>query len=230
MPRTQAFDDNAAAYDAWFDLHADLYAFELAALREFLPERRHVSGTDLAEKCVEIGVGSGQFAEPLGIHFGVEPSLAMAQRARQRGVQVFHGQAESLPLKREAWDCALMVTTICFVDDVAASLAEAFRILTTRGRLLLAFVDAASPLGQSYEQKRGQSKFYREATFFSPRELLQALQDAGFCEFSIKQTLFAQGEAGRIEDGYGQGAFVVIEARKASSIDGYAVCLGQPVD
>lgn len=222
MPKTQAFDDHAAAYDDWFEAHADMYAHELALLRAF--------STPVAEKCVEIGVGSGQFAEPLGIHFGLEPSRVMAKRARRRAVQVFSGQAEALPLKRDAWDCALMVTTICFVDDVAASLAEAFRILTSSGRLLLAFVDASSPLGQKYEARRAQSKFYREATFFSPRELLQALQDAGFCEFSIKQTLFNQGETGRIEDGYGQGAFVVIEARKASSIDAYAVCLGQPFD
>jgi hypothetical protein len=37
---------------------------------------------------VEIGVGTGRFAVSLGIAVGVEPSPAMAELARRRGIEV----------------------------------------------------------------------------------------------------------------------------------------------
>ena len=67
---------------------------------------------------MEIGVGTGRFAEPLGFREGVEPSPAMAERARRRGLEVTDGVAENLPLPDATYDVALMVTTICFVDDL----------------------------------------------------------------------------------------------------------------
>jgi hypothetical protein len=46
---------------------------------------------------VEIGVGTGRFAEPLGIRVGVEPSKAMRQVAQKRGIEVIDGVAQVLP-------------------------------------------------------------------------------------------------------------------------------------
>jgi SAM-dependent methyltransferase len=46
---------------------------------------------------VEIGVGTGLFAVPLGILIGVEPSPRMAELARYRGIEVLENVAEELP-------------------------------------------------------------------------------------------------------------------------------------
>ncbi len=66
MTKTTAFDDQISEYDDWFEKYPDLYLAELEAVRGFIP----ASGSG-----VEIGVGTGRFAVPLGISVGVEPSL-----------------------------------------------------------------------------------------------------------------------------------------------------------
>jgi SAM-dependent methyltransferase len=88
MPKTAPFDEQANAYDVWFEEHYDLYLAELAAVRSFIPG----SGSG-----VEIGVGTGRFAASLGIPVGVEPAPRMAELARKRGVEVLESVAEALP-------------------------------------------------------------------------------------------------------------------------------------
>lgn len=183
MSKIEAFEAHAAAYDAWFDRHADAYRAELEAVRRLLP-----TGLE-PTRAVEIGVGSGLFAEPLGVGLGVEPSPAMAARARARGIEVLEGTAEALPLPDGAVDLALMVTTICFVDDPAVALAEAARVLAPGGLLLVGFVDAASELGRRYDRHRAQSKFYGQATFFTAREVLDLMAGAGLRFAGGTQTL-----------------------------------------
>jgi hypothetical protein len=69
-------------------------------------------------------------------------------------------------------------------------------------------VDKESNLGRHYEAHRDQSRFYREATFFSTREVMAQLEAAGFRIDRIGQTLIPGDKSGRILDGFGQGAFV----------------------
>src|SRR5438445_13302667 len=115
----EPFERHADEYDAWFDRNAGLYEAELHTIKAALP----ASGCGL-----EIGVGTGRFAATLGIRTGLDPS-AMAAIARTRGVEVTIGKAELLPFAAEEFDYALMVTTICFVDDLGAAFREAARML-----------------------------------------------------------------------------------------------------
>ncbi len=80
-------------------------------------------------RTVEVGVGSGRFAVSLGIPVGIEPSVALGQMARRRGIEVIRGVGESLPLKDGSCSSVLMVTVICFFDDPARAFAEAYRVL-----------------------------------------------------------------------------------------------------
>lgn len=205
MARTTAFEAHSEEYDAWFDEHTDAFRAELAAVRALLPA---------GGRRVEVGVGSGIFAAPLGIGLGVEPAEAMAARARQRGIEVLCGVAEALPLDDAAFDAVLMVTTICFVDDPARALAEAWRVLVPGGVLVLGFVDRDSTLGRSYERKRAHSRFYGEAEFYTAAELGRLLEASGFSELAARQTLLAQGDRLAVRAGSGQGAFVVLRGRK----------------
>ena len=206
MARINAFEQHSDAYDEWFDKNAEAYAAELEAIRQLLP--------NAGARGLEIGVGSGKFAVPLGISVGVEPSPEMAAKARALGIDVHSGVAEQLPFAAGEFDFTLMVTTICFVDDAVQSFREALRVLKPGGCLLVAFVDKESELGRTYQANRSSSRFYQQATFFSTRELLSHLETAGFGNTTIKQTLIPGAARNRVADGFGEGAFVVIKAIK----------------
>ncbi|MCF7936138.1 MAG: class I SAM-dependent methyltransferase [Synergistales bacterium] len=207
MPRIDPFERHSDAYDRWFEEHADLYRAELEAVRRLLPEER--------SEGIEIGVGSGKFAAPLGIAKGVEPSTAMAAKAREEGIEVESGVAESLPFEDDCLGFALMVTTICFVDDIDGAFGEAYRVLRPGGALVVGFVDRESDLGRQYEKHKDESAFYREATFFSSIEVQRHLREAGFSLDRVIQTLLPGDTPPEIIiDGSGSGAFVVIRALK----------------
>ena len=128
MATSTTFDEQAIEYDAWFEKHTDLYLAELEAVRSFIPVRG--SG-------VEIGVGTGRFAASLAIPIGVEPAPRMAKLARQRRIEVLEGVAEALPFADGSFDFAVMVTVICFLDDVAQAFREACRILKQNGTFII---------------------------------------------------------------------------------------------
>jgi hypothetical protein len=75
-------------------------------------------------------------------------------------------------------------------------------------------VDKESKLGRHYAKKREESKFYKEATFFSAQEVLKYLEEAGFRPVRIKQTLIPGVLPETILDGFGKGAFVAIRGMK----------------
>jgi SAM-dependent methyltransferase len=206
MPKTKAFNDYCNEYDEWFEKNQAVFEMELEAVRQLLPPPG--SGG------VEIGVGTGNFAVPLGIKVGLEPSEAMARIARRRGVTVYAGVAEDLPFSDGEFEFVLMVTCICFFDDVARAFAEAFRILKAGGCIVVGFIDRESELGRRYDENRAASRFYREATFFSTPEVLNLLKEAGFECKGIRQTLIPGDTVATIREGYGAGAFVVVRGEK----------------
>jgi SAM-dependent methyltransferase len=205
MPKTEPFEKNSEAYDQWFERNPAAYAAELEAVRQLMPIN--------PVQCLEVGVGSGRFAVPLGIRVGVEPSASMASVARQQGVQVLPGVAEDLPFADGSFDVVLMVTTLCFVDDVDRSFSETFRVLRSGGHFLVGFVDLESDLGRQYLENREKSRFYRQATFFTTREVLAFFKTAGFVELQLRQTLIP-GHGTSVANGYGRGAFVVVRGTK----------------
>ena len=128
------------------------------------------------------------------------------------------GIAEALPFSDNAFDYALCVTTICFVDDAGAMLQEAFRVVKSGGVLVIGFIDRTSGLGQYYLAHQAENVFYRDATFFSAAEVEYLLRGAGFREPVWVQTLSKPLEETRdiepLRAGYGQGAFVAVRARR----------------
>jgi len=205
VPKTAPFEAFSDAYEQWFETHREAYELEVRAVKSLLPP---------VGRGLEVGVGSGRFAAPLGIAVGVEPSTQMAARARSRGIRVLKGVAENLPVSNASFDFVLMVTTICFVDDVDASLREALRVLRPGGVIVIGFVDRESELGRAYLQRKNDSRFYRPATFFSTPEVLAHMSRSGFGSFHVRQTLIPGNGEQAIEDGFGRGAFVVARGVK----------------
>ena len=135
---------------------------------------------------------------------------------KKQGIKVYEGVAEQLPFKNKTFDFVLLVTTICFVDDLKKSFKEAYRVLKTDGFILIGFVNKEGELGKLYQLKREKSKFYKDATFYSAEEVIDILRKTNFGDMIIKQTVFtsSRGKLDSIEDGYGKGSFVIIKANK----------------
>ena len=209
MPKTKPFDEYLNEYEEWFVQNSSVYSSELKAIRDI---------SVVPENAVEIGVGSGLFAEPLGIKTGIEPSEAMREKAKERGINVVDGVAENLPWEDNSIDYVLMVTTICFVDDVKKSLSEVYRVLQKSGSFIIGFVDKNSPVGLLYQKNKEESLFYKDATFYSTEELYEYLKETGFSIKNTKQTVFGLlNEVVKVQEpgeGYGEGSFVVIKALK----------------
>ncbi|RRQ24758.1 SAM-dependent methyltransferase [Guyparkeria sp. SCN-R1] len=207
MAREAAFEAHHRRYEDWFERHKAAYVSELLALRAFLP--REGEG-------LEIGVGSGRFAGPLGVRVGLDPSPAMLEYAARRGIEVVEGVAEDLPFASDRFDYVLLVTTICFLDSPEAMVAEACRVLRPGGRLVIGFIDRESPLGQVYATHQQESVFYRDATFYSADEVANFLEGGGFRVDAWGQTLAhslaSTREIEPLRPGHGDCAFVVVSA------------------
>jgi len=204
---SDSFDQHAIRYEAWFEKHQNAYQAEVRALTQLMP------ATAVA---VEIGVGTGRFAVPLGIRLGVDPSSAMLLRARERGVEAVLGVGEHLPFADSSFDLVLMVTTVCFLDDVRRAFLETHRILRPRGSIIVGLVDRESPVGKQYQERQSESVFYRLATFFSVDDIVSLLRCAGFQAFEHRQTLFGAPTetpaSEPVKSGYGEGSFAVVRA------------------
>ncbi len=212
MARTAPFETETPRYERWFGRHRAAYQSELLALREILPD------PGLA---LEVGVGTGRFAAPLGVGFGIDPSARMLRHSVRRGIKCVCGTAEALPFRDGVFDRVLIVTTICFLDDARAMLAEAHRVLKPDGAVVIGFIDRTSRLGRHYEAHRQESVFYRDATFFSAMEVDDLLTRTAFGERTWRQTLSKPlAETNEVElsqPGFGEDAFVVVRAARAAA-------------
>jgi len=208
MPKTKPFDNHLKEYEIWFVDNYFVFQSELNAIKKVIPH---------GKIGIEIGIGSGIFAKPLGIDKGIDPSRAMRQKAKERNINAI---AENLPYSDRSKDFAIMVTKICFVDDIYKSFREANRVLKDTGNLIIGFVDKDSQVGKTYLEHKNESIFYKDAIFFGTKELFGISKNTGFEVEKTYQTIFGNlNEIDKVQEvltGYGKGSFVVIKARKVA--------------
>ncbi|MDD3296995.1 MAG: methyltransferase domain-containing protein [Candidatus Omnitrophica bacterium] len=201
------FDRYYEKYDDWYNENKFAYLSELQALEKVIPK---------FGKGLEIGVGTGRFAQALGIDSGIDPSMEMLKIAVRRGVKVCYGFGESLPFLSGGFDYAAIIISLCFVNESLKVLQESHRVLNKNGRIIIGIVDKDSFLGKFYQKKK--SIFYKKANFFSVKEVEKMLDNSGFQKFEYYQTLFNLPSKMTAVDkplkGYGRGGFVVISGKK----------------
>jgi ubiquinone/menaquinone biosynthesis C-methylase UbiE len=202
------FEKKWQEYDQWYDDHEAIYRSELNAVRDLIPSGRGL----------EIGVGTGRFAVPFHVEYGIDPSMKMIQLAKKRNIKVVQGLGEELPFKNDSFHFILIVVTICFVDDVMMVLKESARTLKNSGILIVAMINKNSPLGRKYQKSRKKSEFYKYAEFLYPEKILDIFKKTGLKFIESRQTLLQSfHETSQLQTqkkGYNQGGFVVLKAQK----------------
>jgi ArsR family transcriptional regulator len=172
----------AGAAGAWDRLRVEVYGASVgsAALLALLPPEWTVA---------DLGCGTGAVAAELAPRFArvvaVDQSGEMLRAARRRlaphrNVEVHEARLEALPLADASCDAALAVLVLCYLEDPAAALREAARILRPGGRLVV--VEAARHSDEALRRRMGQ----RVPGFDA--EGLAALLPAGL-EPAVRRTL-----------------------------------------
>ena len=211
------FDNLAREYDAWFDREGRLiFSDEVWAFQSLLKS--------LPKPWLEIGVGSGRFAQALGIETGVDRSIKLVEMARRRGINTFLGRGDQELFEEGSFGTVFLIVTLCFLDSPLNVLQEANRILRPGGKIVLGFVLKESPWGQFYQAKKAQGhRFYRYANFYRCHEVVRLLVQAGFVIDNIVSTLFQKpGDVQNVEEpriGYSPDAgFTITVASKRTSM------------
>jgi ubiquinone/menaquinone biosynthesis C-methylase UbiE len=211
MLQIEVFDRHAKEYDDWYERYPAVFQSEVMAIRE------HLSKLPENIKGIEVGLGTGRFADALGIKEGIEPAENMRALAVKRGIEVMNAKAEKLPYKDVHFDFVLIVT-ICHLDKLPEALKEAYRVLKPGGSLLLGMIREDGPIGRAYQERRKNSTFYSQAKFYRIPRVTEMLSDIGFKKFEYNQTLFDSLEdIEKIQipkEGWEEGSFVVIKATK----------------
>lgn len=174
----RVFDDHASDYDRWFDEHREVYQAQVRMLQDAVPR----TGRGL-----EVGVGSGRFAVPLGIGNGIDPSREILKIAKSRGIEVVLSEGEHLPYRTGSIRYVLMMTVICFVDDIGALFREAGRVLVPGGILINGFIERGGEIEKMYRNEKTKGRFLRYARFWTADEVTRLLEDAGFTRITIPQ-------------------------------------------
>ncbi len=207
------FDELAEKYDSWYDTKGKLaFAIELQALRPLL--------NNLPQPWLEVGVGTGRFAQALGIEIGVDPAERLLEFARSRGIKTFRASGEVLPFEDSTLGTVFLLTTWEFLKEPVQVLKEIYRVLKEGGKLVNAYLDKDGKWARSYieKAKHGHPLFSR-ARFYGYEEVVDLTRNAGFKITGTISTLFqGPGETVVLEEpreGFHSGAsFVVIIGEK----------------
>ena len=203
------FDKHATEYEEWFERNRFAYLSELELLRAVIPGYG---------RGLEVGIGTGRFAAPLAIGFGIDPSGNMLKLAADPGLRVAIARGEQIPFKDGVFDYVLIMVTICFVRDPYRVVEESKRTMKDGGMIIIGIIDRDSWLGKLYLAKKDKSKFYREASFYSAGEVTELLRSSNFRDIDVYQTIFEPPGVIRsvqnYREGSGEGGFAVIRGYK----------------
>lgn len=160
-----------------------------------------LAGTLAGKRVLDVGTGDGTYALEAAARgaevtaIDVEPAMldAARPRAEELGLQVEWelGRAQELAERDGAFDLVLAVTVLCFVPDASRAVREMARVLRPGGRLVLGELGRYS-LWAAERRVRGWlgSGTWRRARFWSRRELVRLVEDAGLRVVAARGSVF----------------------------------------
>jgi ubiquinone/menaquinone biosynthesis C-methylase UbiE len=211
---TDVFDLITEEYDSWYDSEKGkpLYESELHCLKS-------IAG-DCLSPVLEVGVGTGRFAQWFPGAIGIDPALNALRYARRRRVRVIQAAGEMLPFRNETFGSVFILFTLCFVQDPLAVLREVKRVLKRDGRSVIGFIARNSSLGELYEEKKKKGHpIYTRARFYSFGDIEKMLGQSGLVMLRVKSTLLQHPEKSPVfeesVDGFVEEAgFLCVEVKK----------------
>lgn len=186
------FEKYADEYDQWFTDHRDVYLDELKRIRQVIG--------DIPAPALEIGVGSGRFADPLGIRYGIEPSRALGLMAKDRGIEVIRAVGEAVPVQSSICRMVVMITVLCFLEKPEDTFREVHRVLMHEGKLLVACIEKGGIIAERYLARPDKGRFLSHARFYEHEEVIRMITGTGFelasvdCRLGFCILTFHKGE------------------------------------
>ncbi len=175
------FGTIAERYDQWYETpDGAMYdRLEKRAVGRLLP--RDGRGKEL----LDVGCGTGHWARfftERGFRVtGIDVSSAMVRVAREKavpGASFAIADAHAMPFASGRFEVAVAIATLEFVRDPQAALREMARCARRPGGIML--VGALNALAPINRRRKASGKpTYKEARFFSPRDLQALLASYG---------------------------------------------------
>ncbi len=230
----KVFDEYVEKYDSWFLKNMIVLESEVALLAHFLKKPGHA---------LSVGCGSGLFEMLLQKDYGIvieeglEPSAAMAEIARKRGLKVQIGLAESMNYKQNEFDTVIFNGSPSYIKNLKQAFKEAYRVLKLRGQILVLDVPKESSYALLYNLAKVLKtwdtpilqgiipdnpypiEFVVEANWRTTHEKIKLLKEVGFENFSYAQTLtrhplYSNTEKEEPIEGFDRGDYVAICGQK----------------
>jgi ubiquinone/menaquinone biosynthesis C-methylase UbiE len=232
--KRKVFDVYAEKYDSWFLKNMKVLESEVALLAHFLKKPGHT---------LSVGCGSGLFEMLLQrdygivIKEGIDPSQEMAEIARNRGLKIRIGLAESMNYPQNEFDTVLFNGSPSYIKNLKQAFTEAYRILKPGGYIVVLDVPKESSYALLYNlakvlktwdhpllrgvvpQNPYPIEFVGEANWRTTQEKIKLLEDVGFKNLKYAQTLTRHPLYSNIEkeepvEGYDKGDYVAIRGQK----------------
>ena len=230
----KGFDEYAATYDAWFLDNPNVLASEVRLVASTLRD---------AHRILSVGCGSGLFEKIMRDDFGitvtdgVEPSPAMAEIARKRGLTVTEATAEDFDYPAGRYDTIIFNGSPSYITDLATVLRKVYDALPSGGRVVLVDVPKESTYGLMYNLAKAVGtwdhpllegtyppnpypmEFVNGANWRTTAEKIALLEAAGFTGLTSAQTLtthplYSDLAAEEPVPGHDRGDYVAVTAFK----------------
>jgi len=141
--------------------------------REAAYVKQHVAADD---QVLDVGCGIGSLEERFPHHgiVGLDRSEAMIKAARERvSAPLVLGDATELPIASGSVDAVVFVSTLEFISDVDAVLAEATRVLASGGTLVTLVLNTHSKYVQANLQREG--SYFQQMIHQDSEELTETI-------------------------------------------------------
>ncbi len=230
----KGFDEYAATYDAWFLDNPNVLESEVRLVASTLRN---------AGRVLSVGCGSGLFEKIMRDEFGitvtdgVEPSPAMAEIARKRGMDVTEATAEEFDYPAGVYDTILFNGSPSYITDLDTVLSKVYAALKPGGRVVLVDVPKESTYGLMYNLAKALGtwehpllegayppnpypiEFVNVANWRTTAEKIALLEKNGFRNIESAQTLtthplYSDLAAEEPVPGHDRGDYVAVTAIK----------------
>lgn len=230
----KGFDEYAATYDAWFLDNPNVLESEVRLVASTLRN---------AGRVLSVGCGSGLFEKIMRDEFGitvtdgVEPSPAMAEIARKRGMDVTEATAEEFDYPAGEYDTILFNGSPSYITDLDTVLSKVYAALEPGGRVVLVDVPKESTYGLMYNLAKALGtwdhpllegayppnpypiEFVNVANWRTTAEKIALLEKNGFRNIESAQTLtthplYSDLAAEEPVPGHDRGDYVAVTAIK----------------